>query len=246
MSIVWESAPTDNPSELLVLLTIADHADDDGENAYPGIARIARRCRLSERRVQQIIKTLQENGLLMVEKQAGGSYDTRSDRRPNRYTLIMDGVKPTAPRESDGVKSDAETGVHGVKPTSPKPLVSSTSLSREDKLPVPSNSESSDESKRLAELLADLMMQNGCKRPVVTDKWVLTIDKMQRIDGRAADQIERAIRWSQSDPFWSANIHSPDALRRHYEKMRMQASRKPTQKRTALDGVEEYLKGVIQ
>lgn len=244
MSVVWESAPTDNPSEMLVLLTIADHADDDGANAYPGIARIARRCRLSERRVQQIIKDLEGRGLLMVENQAGGSYDTRSDRRPNRYTLLVDGVKHGSPRSPDGVKSDAETGVYGVKPTSPDTSVNSFSL-RDEKLPVPLSKETSDDATRLARLLADLMVENGCKRPTVTDKWVTTIEKMHRIDGRDYGQIERAIRWAQADPFWSANVHSPESLRKHYEKMRMQASRK-TQKRNALDGVEEYLKGIAQ
>lgn len=89
------------------------------------------------------------------------------------------------------------------------------------------------------------MVKNGCKKPTVTDKWIATIDKMHRLDGRGFDQIERAIRWSQNDPFWSANVHSPDSLRRHYEKMRMQASRKPTQ-RTALDGVGDYLREMNQ
>lgn len=244
MSIVWESAPTDNPSELLVLLTIADHCDDDGENAYPGIARIAHRCRLSERRVQQILRSLEERGMVSIEEQAGGSLGLRSDRRPNRYTLVMDGVKPVSPRTSDGVKSETETGVHGVKPTSPDPLDTSIS-STDEKLPVPLSKETSDEPKRLAELLASLMVENGCKKPKITMQWIATIDRMHRLDGRAFDQIERAIRWSQKDPFWSANIHSPEALRRHYEKMRMQASRKPTQ-RTALDGVGDYLREITQ
>jgi hypothetical protein len=245
MSAVWESALTDNPSELLVLLTLADHADDDGENAYPGIARIAHRCRLGTRRVQQILRGLEGRGLIRIDEQAGGSYGVRSDRRPNRYTLIIDGVKPTAPRGVDGVKYEAEKEPHGVKPTSPDPLVISTSISKDEKSSVSHNSKTSDESKRLAELLADLMVENGCKKPVVTDKWIATIEKIHRIDGREYDQIERAIRWSQCDPFWSANVHSPEALRRHYEKMRMQASRKPTG-RTALDGVGDYLREMNQ
>lgn len=245
MSAVWESAPVDSASELLVLLTIADHADDDGENAYPGIARIAHRCRLSERRVQQIIKLLEERGLVMVEKQAGGSLGLRSDRRPNRYAVTINGVKHTSPRSGDGVKSGVGTPVHGVKPTSPDPSVCTSSISTDEKLPVSSSLESSDDAKRLAGLLAELMVRNGCKKPEVTGKWVATIERMHRIDGRPYEMIERAIRWSQDDPFWSSNVHSPDALRRHYEKMRMQASR-GTGRRTALDGVEDYLKGIVR
>lgn len=249
MSIVWESAPTDNPSELLVLLTIADHCDDSGENAWPGIARIAHRCRLGERRVQQILRSLEERGLVVIDEQAGGSLGLRSDRRPNRYALVIDGVQPTSPRDVDGVKSEAETGVYGVKPTSPDPIHISNPVPSDEKLPVPLSIESSSEPKRLAELLAELMVANGCKKPRVTNQWIATIDRMQRLDGRSFDQIERAIRWCQSDPFWSANIHSPDALRRHYEKMRMQATRSGSggsSRRTALDGVGDYLREIGQ
>jgi hypothetical protein len=246
MTLVWESAPTESASELLVLLTIADHADDNGENAYPGIARIAYRCRLSERRVQQIIKSLEVRGLLMVEKQAGGRIDLRSDRRPNRYTLNLDGVKPVAPREDDGVKSEEVTEVYGVKPTSPDPLVSNSITEDEELVETSQVMNHHSESIRLARLLADLMVENECKQPNVTDKWYATLDRMHRIDGRTWEEIEGAIRWSQSDSFWSSNIHSPDSLRKHFDKMRLQARRKKelagANRRSALDGVYDYLK----
>ena len=247
MSVIWESAPIENASELLVLLTLADHADDDGENAYPGIARIAHRCRLSERRVQQIIKGLEARGLIMVATQGGGSYGTRSDRRPNRYSLLMDGVKPTSPRCGNGVKSSADNPTNGVKPTSPDPIVITSPTGTTDTSMISSLSdESSGESLRLGNLLSELMVENGCKRPTVSEKWLRTLDRMHRIDGRSWEAIEGAIRWSQSDDFWAANVHSPDALRKHFEKMRMQASRTRTEKRSALDGVHQYIKEMVQ
>jgi DNA-binding MarR family transcriptional regulator len=241
MSVVWESAEVDSSSELLVLLTIADHADDNGENAYPGIARIARRCRLSGRRVQQLLNSLEQRGLLMVERQAGGRSDLRDDRRPNRYSITVDGVKHVAPREDNGVKPVASRkGVDGVKPTSPDTLVV---LSTNETLELMNSSKENhqEESKRLANFLADALVANGCKRPSVTDRWVSGIEKIIRIDGRSPEQVEAAISWSQKNEFWRSVILSPDALRRHYEKMRLQAQA-GSGKRVALDGIGDYLK----
>lgn len=246
MSVVWESAEVDSSSELLVLLTIADHADDNGENAYPGIARIAHRCRLSERRVQQLLNSLEERGLVVVERQAGGRSDLRDDRRPNRYLIAVDGVKHVSPREENGVKPVASRiGVHGVKPTSPDTLVV-TSTDETQELLNTSKGNHQDESKRLADVLADAMVMNGCKRPTVTDKWITVIDRMIRIDGRTPEQIEAAIKWAHESDFWQSVILSPEALRRNYEKMRLQAKERRNgvaNRRVALDGIGDYLKG---
>lgn len=116
MSLVWEmDLPT---SEKMVLLVIADHADDQGENAWPAVATIARKASLSDRQTQRMIKQLTNLGLISVEKQAGGRREMRDDRRPNRYTLHLNGVTPTSP---GGVVRGDIGDAHGVTPMSPKP-----------------------------------------------------------------------------------------------------------------------------
>jgi hypothetical protein len=90
----------------------------------------------------------------------------------------------------------------------------------------------------LAHLLADLIASNGSKRPNVTKAWITTMDRMVRLDGHSEDEIEAAIRWSQADDFWSGNILSPDKLRKHYDRMRLQAGRS---KSRPLAGVTDYL-----
>ena len=121
MSMVWEAdLPT---TEKVVLLAIADSADDDGDNAWPSVATLARKASVSDRRVQQIVKSLESQGLLAIYPQAGGHRGMRDDRRPNLYAINIDGVKAISPRNGDGVKSDAPRGeifsAHGVKPISP-------------------------------------------------------------------------------------------------------------------------------
>lgn len=74
-------------------------------------------------------------------------------------------------------------------------------------------------------LLADLIQDNGFKRPQVSDRWLQDMDRLNRIDGKTWEQIESAIRWCQNDEFWRTNILSPAKLRKQYDRMRLQAQR---------------------
>ena len=55
----------------LVLLSISNHADAQGENAWPSIATIAREARLSARQVQRILPILVAMGELEIIPGAG-------------------------------------------------------------------------------------------------------------------------------------------------------------------------------
>lgn len=91
---------------------------------------------------------------------------------------------------------------------------------------------------RLANLLADLIVANGAtNRPNVTDTWIIDIERMIRIDSITPERVERAIRWSQKDAFWRANILSPNALRRNFERLRLAAGREPEKRPSALSAV---------
>jgi DNA-binding transcriptional regulator YhcF (GntR family) len=87
MSEVWKTKlPT---SEKMVLLCIADHASDDGTEAWPSQRLIAEKSSLTIRTVQRCINNLTAEGWLKMEKRAGGSANCREDRRPNRYTINL-------------------------------------------------------------------------------------------------------------------------------------------------------------
>jgi helix-turn-helix protein len=66
----------------LVLIAIADNAGDDGAEAYPSVATIARKARVGERTVQESIPKLVKLGELEVSYNAG-------PRGANRYRVIM-------------------------------------------------------------------------------------------------------------------------------------------------------------
>ncbi|HET6499337.1 MAG TPA: helix-turn-helix domain-containing protein [Amycolatopsis sp.] len=54
----------DASSLTIVLVGLANHADPDGRNAYPSLARLGRYTRLSERSIRFALRTLQELGLI--------------------------------------------------------------------------------------------------------------------------------------------------------------------------------------
>lgn len=69
MSEIFEST-TLGPTERLVMLSLADHAGDDGR-CYPSISRLCQRTGLSERAVQTNIRKLVEQGFIHIV-QGGG------------------------------------------------------------------------------------------------------------------------------------------------------------------------------
>jgi hypothetical protein len=71
----------------MVLLVIADHASDDGTEAWPSQATIAAKASISIRTVQRAVNSLVENEYLWMQKGAGGSATCREDRRPHKYTI---------------------------------------------------------------------------------------------------------------------------------------------------------------
>lgn len=98
-SHVWEHSQQKG-STLLVLLAIADYAHDDGTGAWPSIATLARKSRMTRRNVQLVIRQLERSKELKVRCRAG-------PHRCNMYEVKLPksiGVKITQ------VKSSASMG----------------------------------------------------------------------------------------------------------------------------------------
>ncbi len=74
MNWVWEHSPHKG-SALLLLLAIADNARDEDWAAWPGVATLRRKTRLSERNVQYILRTLEASGALTFDHE-GSPYGT--------------------------------------------------------------------------------------------------------------------------------------------------------------------------
>jgi hypothetical protein len=105
-------------TEKLVLLRMADFADDQGFNIYPAVQTVADDCGIGIRIVQLTLKKMVSKGILVVMNQGGGR------GRATEYAIDMDLIRqlrdapPTASHQYNG---HAEKGAKGVNsaPRSP-------------------------------------------------------------------------------------------------------------------------------
>lgn len=124
MSRVWDAKL--QPSDKLILLCLADFADDDGKNCFPSINRVARKVGMSARTVKRHLAAFRESDWLRVLEQGGG----RSN--PTRYQILYadlpinsDRLTPFENRKGDNGGKERVTTVtiKGDTTMSPDPSV---------------------------------------------------------------------------------------------------------------------------
>jgi hypothetical protein len=245
-AISWalNHAPVTNPTSKLVLLALANHARPDGSTAFPSVKTICKYTCLSERSVRTHLDKLEQDGVIKrCDPNIVAAYIDRPDRRPVGFDLCIGVQELQVGKVRGAVKvergaTNAPIGVQVVPqrgaPTAPKPLEEPTKeieIMSEDLL----------EAERLCNLLAELIVLNGSKRPQVTDKWISEMERLIRLDERTPQQVENCIKWSQSHGFWRTVILSPNKLRAKYDQMRLQAEAE--RKNKSASGLEEFLRG---
>lgn len=128
-SMVWDHAPAEVTGNLkLALLVYADHASDDGTNAWPSIATVARKVGVEPRSAKRLVRKLEALNLLEADGW-GGYHNHRDDRRPRNYRVVVEnlthGVTGLSPRSPHGVTAEVprgdSRGPHGVTAVSPEP-----------------------------------------------------------------------------------------------------------------------------
>jgi hypothetical protein len=218
-----------SPQAVRLYGVLRRYADRDG-SCFPSRKRLASDLRMeSTKPVDKALKELVSIGAITMEHR----HTEQGDLQSNLYTVLSmpmggDEKLPTSPLFGPHGSSRKEATV-----------ATETSQIRKAILKESQDKEVPKQYLYLCNLLADLMVGNGVKRPTISGKWIADIDKLIRIDEKTVEQVEAAIRWSQADSFWSSNIHSPAALRKQYEKMRLQAQRNKTSK--GVDVVRDYI-----
>jgi len=101
MNWVWEHSSAKG-SELLLLLAIADAADDQGRNAFPSISTLAAKTRMSRRTVQRLVVKLEDDGHLILRR-AGG-------RRANTYEVVLGRPPEPSPQPVDDPPEPSPAG----------------------------------------------------------------------------------------------------------------------------------------
>lgn len=128
MQEVWASSPVEQGS-LLVLLALADSADEDSRTCYPGIATLSRKSRLKERQVQNCIKNLRDMGVIEVQRNASplktNVYKITEERCWNTARDAIIAPPPENPETQLLRVRDAMECVSDTQPSAPKPSVTS-------------------------------------------------------------------------------------------------------------------------
>lgn len=89
MKWAMESAPVSDPTQVLLLISLAAKADDDGTRSWPSAAWLAERARCSVRSVRRHMAELEQAGVIRRGDQSSVQH-LRGDRRPVVWDLAME------------------------------------------------------------------------------------------------------------------------------------------------------------
>jgi len=201
-----------NATKKLILLTLADFANQDGV-CWPSMTTIAKRANIDERTARRLIRELESEGAVAT--------DCRF-RQSNVYSIVK-------PAGHDG--GNLPPG--GTAP--PEPIIKSIEIGKEGKdIGSTSTTIVNPKALELATLLHSLIAENYKRRGFSVPSslrpgtWAKDLDLLHRLDGQSWDDIERVIRWCQADDFWSQNILSGAKLRKQMPSLLLRSA--PTQK----------------
>ena len=100
MSQVWDNGPDDR-NELLVLLALADFANDEGE-CWPSMIGVAEKSRMTERGAQKVIRRLEECGWIKTD--TGGGRGGK-----NKYRILAANPERETPNAKRGMQEKPRT-----------------------------------------------------------------------------------------------------------------------------------------
>jgi DNA-binding transcriptional ArsR family regulator len=233
------------------MLTLSDMADSGTaeipEKHTPSLTVLARETGLGRSTVAEHLAALEEGGWVtrirpdVAAAQLLGERTQYKLTAPKPAPLVQQkdqvvqesdqggspGAGPDLVQEPDGASPGAghkknDLNHHNNRSTSSsaKPPKKATKAKRPPKVkPI------RDDVERVCAHLAARLVENGCKKPEIGDKWRDAARLLMDKDGRTETQVIACIDWATSNEFWKPNIQSMPTLREKYDQLRMQADR---------------------
>jgi len=240
MSWVFEHSAAQGAVRL-VLLAIANHADKEGRHSWASVRQLGEEARCSERKVQYALRELEALGEIV--NVGPSTHRTHTYEMPAMSTLFGGGAD-TAPAVSAPVQSvhPAESAGRSLRPrgvqsatlkgaaTAPEPKINRPKGNR------PNTLSEHPEASRLCQILSDLIVANGSKKPTVSEAWLTEARRLLTLDKRPFDEAERVLRWSQADQFWKGNVLSMPKFREKYDQLRLASMRSTTRRGIEAEG----------
>jgi hypothetical protein len=176
--------------------------------AWPSRATLAKRLRCSKDSVDRWIKELMEIDALSVEHR-------KDETRENRNLTNMYTLRRVVPRLAAAMPPPSRT-------SAATPSRVSAAQNKTHIEPDPEKERALNEAR---ELCLQMCSQLEIHEQRVSRRWVQDMERLIRIDGRSPQQIENCIAWVAGNDFWSINVRSPHKLRKHWERLRLEAKR---------------------
>ena len=211
-----------NPLRKLVLLKLADNANDEGI-CFPSYQYIADVCEISKASARSHIDALIQMGF--ISKKARKNKDGSSS---NLYILHLEKGMPAdstgMPADSTGMPADSIGGMpadstitsHSFEPVN-EPISSSGANPPTAKSRKISYSE--DDLKAAHWIFGLIKNLNPSCRTPIFESWANDIRLMRERDGRELREICELFKWANQDAFWRANILSPAKLREKWDQL---------------------------
>lgn len=219
-----------NPTRKLVLLKLADNANDKGE-CFPSYQHIADHCEVSRRSVISHIDVLIKMGL--VEKKLRKNQDGSSS---NLYILHLEKGSENISPPSERISPPSENGslppsenISPITNHSINQSINHIDLSLQTKTPATSPAKKfSFTEMDLAmakEMFARIQKLNPNHKQPNFDAWANDIRLLGERDGKSYPEIIDLFEWANQDRFWQANILSPRKLREKWDVLVLQRNR---------------------
>ena len=216
---VWDLDLPDHATKL-VLLRLADSANDETGECWPSLKHIQDKCNIkSKNTIRRALEILEQLGLVVVIKRKL----TATQNTSNLYKLnIKKILNPSS--ELGGSNSELGGGSNSEPRTnnSFEPINESNSTSGKN-FPLAKTGKKfvyTDDDLRAANWIFGLIknLSPNVKTPTF-ESWANEIRLMRERDGRTLKDICELFKWANKDEFWSANILSPSKLRDKWDQL---------------------------
>ncbi len=211
----WEQDIKTAPKKL-ALLQLANNANDDGKSWY-SIGKMALACGVGDRTFQRQIQSLEDDGLLHVE---------RRSNRPSIYTL-NDEVEITLHEDlgcqsgGAGCQSDVSGGVTESPDLNSNPNNNPNNSLVQAKPKRSKFKFDSDDLKFAKEMFNRITVVIPSAKQPNFENWANTIRLMRESDNRDHHTMWAVFDWANRDSFWCSNVLSPDKLRKQFDKLQV-------------------------
>ena len=166
MDMVWQNATDLQGNDLLVMLALADWANEQGA-CWPSVPKLAEKARVAERTVRYIIRRLEERGYIQIEEQRGRNHT-------NQYLLNLQVLQPkkVQPLQVSVPVKPASYDTQNLQVTTVKPAIAIAPNPSIEPSVKPSNKKSA----RATTIPADFYLTDDLRHRAEQDGIALVVD----------------------------------------------------------------------